>query len=291
MGIHRLVWFLLILSALVSACAKEDETASESMTVFCGSASKPAMEEIAELFEQKTRTRVNVVFGGSGTLLSQIELSKQGEIYIPGSPDYIIIGTRKNLLIEKSDQILAYLVPAIITPAGNPAGIQTLEDLGRPGARVGIGNPRTVCLGLYGVELLERNGLLAKVMKNVVTFGGSCSKTANLAAMSQVDAILGWRVFHRWNPSRMTYVPIEPERIPRVSYIPVSIPVYTKDLELSKKMVDFLVSPAGRSVYERLGYITDMDGAKALAPQARVGGEYSLPDDYFDLLRNFQKQG
>jgi len=252
--------------------------------VFCGSASKPAMQEIAARFERETGTEDDLVFGGSGTLLSQIELSRQGESYLPGSPDYIIIGNRKKLLIEGSQRIVAYLVPAIITPAGNPAKVRALEDLARPGVRVGIGNPQTVCLGLYAVELLEANGLLERVMKNVVTFGASCSKTANLAAMSQLDAILGWRVFHFWNPERMTYVPIAPRQIPRISYIPIAIPVHTKDLRLSKAFIEFVLSPSGLSVYRDLGYLTDLEAAKPLAPSARVGGEYTLPEKYFDLL-------
>jgi molybdate transport system substrate-binding protein len=242
------------------------------------------MEEIAGRFERETGIQVNTIFGGSGTLLSQIELSQQGEIYLPGSPDYILIANRKGLLVEGSDRIVAYLVPAIITPADNPAGIHALSDLARPGSRVGLGNPETVCLGLYAVELLEANGLLEGVMKNVVTFGGSCSKTANLAAMSKLDAVLGWRVFHFWNPDRMTYVPIDPEKIPRISYIPISIPIHTRDLELSQSFIDFVLSSAGRSVYEDLGYLTDLEKAKMLAPGASVGGEYALPKEYFELL-------
>ena len=121
-------------------------------------------------------------------------------------------------------------------------------------------------------------------MKNVVTFGGSCSKTANLAAMSQLDAILGWRVFHSWNPDRMTYVPIAPQKIPRISHIPIAIPVHTRDLQLSKSFIDFVLSPSGMSVYRDLGYITGLEAARRLAPSASVGGEYALPDEYFDLL-------
>lgn len=275
---------LLLLLATYLGCGSPDQAASSSLTVFCGSASKPAMEEITARFERETGVEVNTIFGGSGTLLSQIELSQQGEIYLPGSPDYIIIANKKKLLVEGSERIIAYLVPAIITPAGNPAEIHSLPDLARPGTRVGLGNPETVCLGLYAVELLEANGLLEKVMKNVVTFGGSCSRTANLAAMSKLDAILGWRVFHFWNPDRMVYVPIDPRKIPRISYIPISIPVHTRDLELSRSFIEFVLSPAGLSVYEDLGYLTDLEAAKELAPRASVGGEYSLPEEYFALL-------
>jgi len=245
------------------------------------------MEEIVARFEREKRIKVNMLLGGSGTLLSQIELSGKGEIYLPGSPDYIIIGERKGLLVKKSDQIVAYLIPAIITPAGNPQQVHSLEDLTRPGIRVGIGNPESVCLGLYGIEILDKNTMLKKIMKNIVTFGGSCSKTANLAALEKVDAILGWRVFHFWNPERMAYVPLSPDRISRISYIPISIPVCTKDMALSKAFIDFVLSPWGRSIYEKHGYITSEEKARAFAPQAQIGGEYKLPPEYFELLKEF----
>lgn len=280
-------WFIAMLIGSVTLCCIEKNCFAEmqSITVFCGSANKPPMEEIAAKFEQDKHVKVNMIFGGSGTLLSQIELSKKGEIYLPGSPDYIIIAERKQLILKNSDQIVAYLVPAIITPAGNPANIKTLEDLARPGVRVGIGNPESVCLGLYGIEILETNNLLEPVLKNVVTFGGSCSKTANLAALNKVDAILGWRVFHYWNPERMDFVPINPQQIPRISYIPISIPKYTKDINLSKTFIEYTLSPIGQAIYKKYGYLSKLEDAKAFAPKASVGGEYTLPDKYFKLIK------
>jgi len=253
--------------------------------VFCGSANKPAMEEIATLFEAERGVKVRLIFGGSGTLLSQIELSKSGDIYIPGSPDYIIIGERKLLIYPGSDRVVSYLVPAIITPKGNAANVLSIEDLTRPGVKVGIGNPETVCLGLYGIELLEANGILDAALANVVTFGGSCSKTANLAAMNHVDAILGWRVFHFWNTARMDFIPIAPEKIPRISYIPISIPVYTRDRKLSEEFIEFVLSDRGKAVYAKCGYIADLEKAKKFAPNAKVGGEYALPADYFERIK------
>ncbi len=277
-------------SILCAGCGKGTGDRKKSMTVFCGSANKPAMEEIAAVFQKEKNIEVNLIFGGSGTLLAQLELSKKGEIYLPGSPDYIIIGMRKKLLVEGSDRIVAYLVPAIITPAENQAGIKSLSDLVKPGVRVGIGNPKSVCLGLYSIELLEKAGLTDNVLKNTVTFGGSCSKTANLAALNQVDAILGWRVFHYWNKKRMTYVPIAPEQIPRISYIPISIPVYTKDKTLSETFIDYVLSRKGKAIYEKHGYLTDKSEAKKFAPQATIGGEYKLPANYFERVKQLVKQ-
>ena len=268
---------------LLSGCGR-NKGDTPSLLFFCGAANKPAMEEITSLFEKRAGVRVHMVIGGSGTLLSQMEMSRRGDVYLPGSPDYVIIGEKKGLLVKGSARIVAYLVPAIITPAGNPVSVRSLDDLARPGVRVGMGNPETVCLGLYGVEILRKNGLLEPVMRNVVTFAGSCSKTANLAALGKVDAILGWRVFHFWNPSRMDVVPIAPGRIPRISYIPIAVPVFARDRNLSERFMDFVLSPVGRAIYKKHGYIISREEAMKFAPGAGIGGQYTLPRSYFDIL-------
>lgn len=276
----------VVLSLVVmSSCGQRPED-QPSLTLFCGAANKPAMEEIAALYEMEKGVDVDLLFGGSGTMLSQIELSKRGDLYIPGSPDFVTIAKRKKLIIEDSERIVAYLVPAIITPSGNPARISCLEDLARPGVKVAIGNPETVCLGLYGVELFAANNLLDDVLKNVVTFGASCAKLAHLPAMGHVDAIIGWRVSHYWNPERMDLVLIAKEKLPRLSYIPVTIPVFAKSREQSEAFIDFLLSERCRAIYEKHGYITDLEEARQYAPKAELGGEFTLPDNFLERVES-----
>lgn len=60
------------------------------ITASVGAVSKPAMEEAAKAFEQRTGIKVYLTFGGSGAILSQMKLSREGDLYIPGSPDYSV---------------------------------------------------------------------------------------------------------------------------------------------------------------------------------------------------------
>jgi molybdate transport system substrate-binding protein len=272
--------FAALLLAALAGCGG-DGAEAPSLTLFCGAANKPAVEEIAALFEKEYGIEVNLILGGSGTMLSQIEFSKSGDIYLPGSPDFIRIAERKGLIIPGSDRIVAYLVPAIVTPADNPARIETLEDLIRPGVRLAIGNPESVCLGFYGVELFEANDLLDEALSNVVTFGASCSRLVHLAALEQVDAVIGWRVCENWNPDRILVVPIAPKKIPRISYVPIAVPKYAKDRKRSEAFIDFVLSDRGKAIYAKHGYLIDLEQARAFATDARVGGEYSLPEDFF----------
>ena len=273
----RLLLTGLLLVIAFSGCAKAE---SKTITAFVGSASKPPVEEAAAAFEKKTGIKVYLNFGGSGTMLSQMELSKSGDLYIPGSPDYMVKAEKKDIIDLASVKKIAYLIPVIAVQHGNPKNIQSLADLAKPGIEVGIGNPQAVCVGLYAVEILEYNHLLADVGKNIVVNAESCEKTATLISLKSVDAVIGWDVFHEWDPEKIDVVYIGAAQLPRIAYIPGAITRFAADKTSAGKFLDFLVSPEGQAIFRKWGYITTEDEAKKFAPDAEVGGEYQLPADY-----------
>ena len=272
---------LLIFIPLVG-CQKGEQ---KTITAFVGSASKPAMEEAARAFEEKTGIRVYLTFGGSGTMLSQMKLSRSGDLYIPGSPDYMLKAEREGVVESASVEIISYLIPAILVQHGNPGDIQGLPDLAKPGTEVGIGNPETVCVGLYAVEILDFNNLLEGVGGNVVTYTESCSKTASLVALGSVDAVIGWRIFSEWRPDAIDVVYLKPEQITRLAYIPGAISTFSEDKESARRFLNFLISPEGQEIFSDSGYITTETEARKFAPDAEIGGEYILPGTYETLVK------
>jgi len=276
-----IVSVLVVLLVFVSfvSCTQQEK----AITAFCGSASKPAIEEAAQAFTQKTGMKVYLNFGGSGTVLSQMKIAKEGDLYIPGSPDYMVIAERDRVVDAGTAKIIAYLVPAIIVQPGNPKNIRTLSDLANRGVKVGIGNPESVCVGLYAFEILERSNLLEAVGKNVVTYAESCDKTATLIALKSVDAIIGWDVFPTWNPGTMDAVFLKPEQIPRLAHIPVAVSTFSRDRENARKFMDFLVSTEGKKIFTKWGYSSTENEARKFAPNAQIGGEYKLPPNYRPL--------
>jgi len=261
----------------ISGCAKEE---SKELTAFVGSASKPPMEEAAAAFEKETGIKVYLNFGGSGTMLSQIELSQSGDLYVPGSPDYMVKAERDVMVDPASVKKIAYLIPVIAVQHGNPKNIQSLADLARPGIEVAIGNPEAVCVGLYAYEILDYNHLLAEVSKNIIVNAESCDKTATLIALKSVDAVIGWDVFHHWAPDKIDVVYLGKEQLPRIAYIPGAVTKFTKDSESARKFLDFLVFTQGQQIFQKWGYITTEDEARKFAPNADIGGEYQLPPTY-----------
>lgn len=266
----------------VIGCGNKEEPKPQPkrLQAFCGAASKPAMEECAAAFEKKTGIGVDVQFGGSGAMLSALKMSGRGDLYIPGSPDYMLMAERDGIVDPGTSKVIAYLVPAILVQPGNPKNIKALEDLAKPGTTVGIGNPQAVCVGLYAVEILDNAGLLDGVGKNVVVHVESCDKTAALLSLKKVDAIIGWSVFSKWNPEGIEAVMLDPNRLPRLAYIPAGVCKTAKNNNEAGRFIDYLASKDGQAIFAKWGYLATEEEARKFAPKAKIGGEYQLPATY-----------
>lgn len=205
---------------------------ADSLLVFAGAASKHPTEEAAKLYEQKTGVKIELVFGGSGAVLSQMRLGKQGDIYFPGSSDFMEKAKRNGDVFADSEKIIVYLISSINVPKGNPLGIRTLKDLTRPGLRVAIANPETVCVGTYAVEIIEKEFTAdekAAFRRNLINYTESCEKTATAISLKMANAVIGWTVFQHWDPERIETVRLPSAQIPRIGYIPIAISKFTKN--------------------------------------------------------------
>ncbi len=252
--------------------------AGKALELFIGSASKPATEDAAKAFEDKTGCRMLLHFGGSGAMLSQMKLTRRGDLYFPGSSDFMELAKREKLVVPDTEKLVVYLLPAINVPADNPKKIEKLEDLGKPGVRVGIARPDTVCVGLYAVEVMIHNKVAGAVKPNIVTHAESCEKTAQLVALGTVDAVLGWRVFQYWNPEKIKTIMLTPEQIPRIGYIPIAQSTFCRQPEAARQFVDFLLSKEGKAIFHKWHYLASVDEArKHTRPDCPVGGEWPLP--------------
>jgi molybdate transport system substrate-binding protein len=271
------ICLLLLLSQIAQASPKK-------ILVFAGAASKPATEEVIQAFWKESGISVDILFGGSGFVLSQMKLARKGDIYFPGSSDFMEMAKKEGLVFPESEKIIVYLIPAINVQKGNPKGIYSLKDLTKDGIRVAIGNPEMVCVGTYAVEIIEKNLTpieKEKFKKNLVNYTESCEKTANVISLKAVDAVIGWRVFQYWDPERIETIYLKPEEVPRIGYVPIAISKFTQDKILAQKFIDFLISPQGKDIYRKYHYLMDpKEVLRFTKPDTPIGGEYILPADW-----------
>jgi molybdate transport system substrate-binding protein len=253
---------------------------ADEIELFAGSASKPATEELVKQFEAETGHSVILHLGSSGELLSQMKIAGRGDVYFPGSPDFMKKASDAGVVLPGTEKIVTFLVPAINVQKGNPKGITSLADLTREDIRLAIGNPHHVCVGLYAVEIIEHAGFGSALRPRISGYTESCAKTANIVAMRGVDAVLGWRVFQYWNPEQIESVLLPPEQIVRLSYMPIAVSSFCRNKAAAKKFVEFASSEKGKSIFEKWGYVTREEEARKFAPNATIGGEYEMPEGW-----------
>lgn len=284
------LFFLLILQSCVFSDKTDSSPSSNELYVFCGAASKPPIEEIIILFEHQTGSKIYATFGGSGFLLTQMRLSQKGDIYLPGSSDFMEKAKNLGVIYPETERRLMYLIPELSVPKNNPKKISSLKDLAKPGVKVGIGHPENVCLGMYAVEIIE-NALTEKEKKvfrsNLVNFAESCEKTANLVSFNMVDVVIGWDVFQYWDPVRIKNIRLHKNEIIRIGYIPVAVSKFTKNKVLAQQFIDFLTSPEAKRIYKKYHYLTDTSevfeykGADEYPIGHKpIGGTYQLPETW-----------
>lgn len=281
MGIKKVVFTSLV---LILALVFRAQSSTKQIIVYAGAASKPPTEEVIKRFKHATGTGVDVIFGGSGFVLAQMKLSRRGDLFFPGSSDFMESAKREGLVFPDTERIVAYLIPAINVQKGNPRGIYSLRDLTRKGLRVAIANPEMVCVGTYAVEIIEKNFTVLEkegFKKNLVNYTESCEKTATVISLRAVDAVIGWEVFQHWDPDRIETILLKPEAIARIGYIPVAVSKFTNDKGRAQRFIDFLLSPQGKEVFQNYHYIMDVQEARRFTrPDTPVGGEYPLPEEW-----------
>jgi molybdate transport system substrate-binding protein len=275
------VLFFLALFLWIDVSA---DAASDTLLIFAGAASKPPTEEVARQFEKRTGVQVRLTFGGSGFVLSQMKLARMGDVYFPGSSDFMEKAKREKLAFPETEKIIAYLIPAINVQKGNPHNIRFLRDLTRPNLRLAIADPEGVCVGTYAVEVVEKNlGSEEKerFRKNLATTVESCEKTANIISLKGVDAVIGWRVFQHWDPQRIETVLLKPAEVPRIGYIPAAVSTFTRNRPPAEEFIRFLTQTEGKEVFRKHGYLMSVEEARPYAlPGTPVGGEYVLPGSW-----------
>ncbi len=194
------------LLGLRSVSTPADSASGESLMVFCTASMKQPVEIIARQYEQRVGVEVALQFGGTGTLVSQIQLAKRGDLFIAADQNAITI--IKKLGLAREILPLVKQVPVVVVKAGNPKNIRTLDDLFRSDVRVGIGNPEATSIGKATQTLLaDRWNEFATrltVMKPTVT------EVAMDVTIGSIDAAIVW------NSTAAQFEKLETIRLPEL---------------------------------------------------------------------------
>ncbi len=189
-------------------CFRENDyqVPGPSIRIGCGSSMRLAVEELAALFEAATGRETLRNFGGSGTVLLQIEESKQGDIYICHDPFAYTCDARG---ISEKWHTVAHMEPTIAVRAGNPKQVKGLRDMLRPELKLGLPHRSHSTRGRILWAMLEKAGVV-KEMETRKFFESRTHDLVNQLKLGTVDIAVLWSAPVRSVPE-FDEVPFEEE--------------------------------------------------------------------------------
>jgi molybdenum ABC transporter molybdate-binding protein len=164
-----------------------------SLTLFCAAGLRQPAEKIVRDYRDEFGVAVQVQYGGSSTLLSQIEVAGAGDLYLAGDAGYTDLAHEKGLVDERLP--VARMRPVLAVQKGNPKKIAGIADLLRDDVRVCLGNPGQAAIGQETRKLLKDSGQWEAVEKHVTqrgVFKPTVPEVANDVKLGAVDVGVVW---------------------------------------------------------------------------------------------------
>ena len=232
--------------------------ADTSLLVYSGAGLKKPMSEIGEVFTDKYGIGVEYTFAGSGTLMTQMELSRKGDAFIPGgTPDYRI-AREKGLVGEPG--YVAYHVPVIAVGKGNPHNITSVDDFARPGLKIALGGVNSTSIGGAGDKLFRAHGIRDAVEANVVLRAPTINEVVVAMNMGTADAAL--LTLDQINPEKMDTIDLAQEDNLAL-IVPIGATTFTAQPDAAQAFVEFVTSDEGKAIFAKHGFPTYPDPAYA----------------------------
>jgi molybdate transport system substrate-binding protein len=230
--------------------------ASGNITILAGAGTMKAMNELKTGFEkQNPGITVTVQYGNSAELFARLESQKSADAVVPGDLTFMDNAKSKGYIINDTVKPIVYHIPVIAVQKGNPKNITSVEDMGKPGLRVALGDVNATAIGRQSMKILNKTGELTAVKNNVVVYAPTGPQLLTYLTSGQVDAVIMTEdiASSSAREGKIEIIQI-PEEQNAIATIGVGLTVFTKNKDLTMKFKDYITSPDGLAIWEKNGF-------------------------------------
>jgi len=237
---------------LAAGCSDDDPAASggsDTLTILAASSLTDAFNDLAEVYEQEHEgVEVRLTYDSSSTLAEQV---------IQGAPADILAtadeGTMQGVVDEgltASDPVVfARNMLILVTPADNPAGIESIEDLNNPDVDYAVCVPDAPC-GIASEKVLG----IVNVTSDPVTEEANVRDTLTKVTAGEVDAGLVYVSDAQAAGDDVQTIEV-PEASQAINADVIAPLDEAADAELAQDWVDLVTSDEGQQALEGYGFL------------------------------------
>jgi molybdate transport system substrate-binding protein len=227
------------LGLLAASCG--GSSGDPTLTVFAASSLSDVFRALAP------NARLN--FAGSDELATQIREGAKADVYAAASPRYPD-ELHAEGLIERP-RVFATNRLVLIVPSDNPAGIEAVADLRRPGTRLVVG-AEGVPIGDYTRKALAELGE-TDVLSQVVSQEDDVKGVVSKVAFGEADAGFVYATDVKPVAEAVSAIELPPEAQADVLY-PIAVVVGAEHRKEAERLIELVLGERGRAALRGAGF-------------------------------------
>lgn len=259
----------ILLSACGAAPAAPAPEATEApaavtgtLTVFAAASLTDAFEEVATAFERANPgTEIVYNFAGSQQLAAQINEGAPADVFASANATQMTAAIEGGRISADAQQPFVLNKLVVITPADNPAGITTLQELAQPGLQLILADA-AVPVGQYSLDFLSKAAESAdftpafsdEVLANVVSFEDNVRAVLTKIALGEGDAGIVYTTDAALEAGSLQQIAI-PDDLNTIASYPVAPLNDSPNAALAEAFIAYLISADGQQILAQYGFI------------------------------------
>jgi molybdate transport system substrate-binding protein len=272
MNRKTLVCIAGVLLLLASACAPQTATQapiaateppSVSLTVLAAASLTEPFQEIGQLFESShPGVTVQFSFAGSQQLSQQLANGAPADVFASASNKYMDEAVTNARVASGAPALFARNRLVVITPADNPATLQTLQDLAKPGLKLVLA-AQEVPVGKYSLEFLDKAqqdsafsaGFKDLVLANVVSYEENVKSVLTKIELGEADAGIVYTSDISGEAAEKVTQIVIPDALNVLASYPIAVIQDSAHIDVAQDFVEWVLSQQGQEILVKYGFI------------------------------------
>ena len=230
------------------------------LTVYAAASLTASFGEIGKAFEA-ANPGVTVTFNFAGTqaLATQLTQGASADVFASANRTYMDNLVSANLVAPGTPKDFMTNVLEVILPPANPANVQTLLDLAKPGLKLDL-EDKSVPAGGYTLTILDNLSkdptygadFKTKVLANVVSYETDVKQVVAKVQLGEADAGIVYITDAIAAPTLKTIV--IPANFNVVAKYPIAALINAPQPELAAAFVAYVLSADGQAILKKWGF-------------------------------------
>jgi molybdate transport system substrate-binding protein len=259
----RSLFAVCVCLSVVAGCAARGSPAPQTLTVLAAASLTEPFGEMGKFFEAAhPGVQVALSFAGSQQLAQQLAEGAPADVFASANTREMDKAVQSGRVAASSAQVFARNRLVVVYPAGNPAGLSSLQDLARTGVKLVLA-AQEVPAGRYAQEFFDKAGqdpalgaaFKDGVLRNVASYEDNVKSVFTKVSLGEADAgIVYVTDISAGNADTVGRLEI-PDALNSIATYPVAPLGDAVQPELAQAFVELVLSAEGQAILAQHGFM------------------------------------